>query len=61
MTCALVVGSLPFVLYSSGQAATSRALSRLQIQLFFQSKKFYKGGQRVVAQEIINVRETTER
>ena len=45
-------------LYSSGQAATSRALSRLYIQLFFLNKKFQGGGQRVVTQEIINVRET---
>ena len=61
MTCALVVGSLPFVLYSSGQAATSRALSRLHIELFFQSKKFYKGGQRVVVQERLNFCETMGR
>ena len=33
-------GSLLFVLYSSGEAAMSRALSRLYIQLFFQHKKF---------------------
>ena len=36
--------SLLFVLYSSGQAATSRALSRLHIQLFFLNKKFQGGG-----------------
>ena len=45
----------------SGQAATSRALSRLHIQLFFLKKKFQGGGQRVVAQERINVPETVGR
>ena len=40
---------------------TSGALSRLQIQFFFQNKKFEEGGQRVVAQERINVRETVGR
>ena len=35
-------GSLLFVLYSSGQVATSRALSRLHIQLFFLNK--FQGG-----------------
>ena len=37
------------MLYSSVQAATSRALSRLHIQLFFLDKKFQGGGLRVVA------------
>ena len=46
------------MLYSCGQAATSHALSRLQIQLFFQDKKFEK---HVVAQERINVYEAIGR
>ena len=54
-------GSLLFVLYSSGQAATSRALSRLHIQLFFLNKKFQGGGQRMVVLERINFRETVGR
>ena len=54
-------GSLLFELYSSGQAATSRASSRLHIHLFFLNKKFQGGGQRVTAQERINVCETVER
>ena len=44
-----------FVLYSSGQVATSPALSRLHIQLCFLNKKFQGGGYRVVAQGRINV------
>ena len=46
------------MLYSSGQAATSRALSRLDIQLFFLDKKF-RGG--MVTPERINLRETVGR
>ena len=53
-------GSLLFLLYSSGQAATSQALSQLHIQLFFLNK-FQAGGQRVVALERINVCETVGR
>ena len=49
------------MLYSSGQAATSQALSPLHIQLFFLRKKFQGGGSRVVAQERINVHETVGR
>ena len=37
-------GPLLFVVYSSGQVTTSRALPRLHIQLFFLSKKFQEGG-----------------
>ena len=54
-------GSLLFVLYSSGQAATSQALSRLHIQLFFLIRKFQGGGKCMVTQERINVRETVGR
>ena len=49
------------MLYSSGQAATSRALSRLNIQLFFLNNKFQGGGERLEALESINVRETVGR
>ena len=44
LICAWFVGSLLFVLYSSEQVATLRALSGLHIQLFFQNKKFQGGG-----------------
>ena len=37
-----LLGSLLFELYSSGQAAMSRALSQLHIQLFFLNK--FQGG-----------------
>ena len=49
------------MLYSSEQAATSRALSRLHIQLFFLNKKFQGSGWRMIAQERINVRGTVGR
>ena len=49
------------MLYSSRQAATSRALSRLHIQLFFPDKKFQGGGQCVVALDRTDVRETVGR
>ena len=49
------------MLYSSGQAATSRALSRLHIQLFFLNKKFQGSGWRMIAQKRINVRGTVGR
>ena len=44
-SCVLgLFGSLLFVPYSSGQAATSRALSQLHTQLFFLNKEFQGGG-----------------
>ena len=42
--CLGLFGSLLFVLYSSKQAAKSRALSRLHMQLFFLIEKFQGGG-----------------
>ena len=48
------------MLYSSGQAATSQALPRLHIQLFFLNKKFEGGVVRGSPGEN-NVRETAGR
>ena len=61
LVCAWFVGSLLFVIFSSGKMSTSRALSRLYVQLFFENEKFEEGGQRVVAQARMNAHETIRR
>ena len=55
------VGSLLFVIFSSGKMSTSSALPQLHMQFFFPNKKFEEGAQHMVAQARVNVHETMGR
>ena len=55
------VGSLLFMIFSSGKMSTSSALPRLHMKFFFPNKKFEEGAQRMVAQARVNVHETMGR